>query len=76
MSMQLDKNSIDKLLLLDDNGMWAVIRLIASQSGINLPPNLPVDQLALIRRALANATDDDIATATEILGSFGKRTGG
>ena len=74
--MQLDKSSIDKLLMLDDNGMWTVIRLIASQSGIQLPPSLPPDQLSLIRRALSGATDKDIATATEILGSFGAKMGG
>ncbi len=74
--MQLDKSAIDKLLLLDDNGMWAVIRLIASQSGVDLPQRMPSDQLALIRRALSNATDSDIAAASEIIGKFKRQNGG
>ncbi len=65
--MQLDKNAIDKLLTLDDRGLWSVIRMIASQSGVSLPETIGAGELSSLRTALGSATDADIAAATELL---------
>ncbi len=76
MSMQLDKSAIDKLLLLDDNGLWAVIKMIASQSGITLPQKAEPNEIAAIRNALGGASDSDIAAAAELLRKFKEQNGG
>ena len=76
MSMQLDKNAIDKLLLLDDNGLWAVIRMIASQSGISLPQKAEKSEISQIRQALGGASEADIAAAAELLKKFKEQNGG
>lgn len=65
--MQLDKNAIDKLLTLDDRGLWSVIRMIAAQSGISLPDSIGSGELASLRSALGSASDADIAAASELL---------
>ena len=76
MSMQLDKSAIDKLLLLDDNGLWAVIKMIASQSGITLLQKAEPNEIAAIRNALGGASDSDIAAAAELLRKFKEQNGG
>lgn len=65
--MQLDKNAIDKLLTLDDRGLWNVIRMIAAQSGVSLPDRIGGSELASLRSALGSASDADIAAASELL---------
>ncbi|MBQ2862776.1 MAG: hypothetical protein IJE84_01225 [Clostridia bacterium] len=67
MSMQLDKNAIDKLLTLDDASLWSVIKMIAAQSGLTLSDDIGASELAALRSALGSATDADIAAATEML---------
>ncbi len=76
MSMQLDKNAIDRLLTLDDNGLWAVIRTIAAQSGINLPKQASEADIKSIRGALGGATDADIAAAADLIAKFKEQNGG
>jgi hypothetical protein len=65
--MQLDKNAIDKLLTLDDRGLWGVIKMIAAQSGLSLPNEIGSSELASLRSALGSASDADIAAASELL---------
>lgn len=72
--MQLDKKAIDRLLLLDDSSLWGVIRMIASQSGIDLPEHIGKDELGSLREALGGASDNDIEAATQLLARF--REGG
>lgn len=74
--MQLDKNAINKLLLLDDAGLWAVIKMIAAGSGITLPASAGAGEIAAIRGALANATDADIAAAGELISKMKEKNGG
>ena len=74
--MQLDKNGIDRLLLLDDSGLWSVIRIIASQSGINLPARADHSEISAIRNALGSASDADIAAAASLLEKFKDKNGG
>ena len=74
--MNLDKNSINMLLSLDDARLSVVIRQLASSAGIspgsiNLGPN----ELNSIRQALSMATDGDLSRAAELIKNFknGKR---
>ncbi len=74
--MQLDKNAIDRLLTLDDNGLWAVIRTIAAQSGIDLPKKASPSDISAIRGALGGASDADIAAAADMIAKFKEQNGG
>lgn len=71
--MNLDKNSINMLLSLDDARLSVVIRQLASSAGIspnsiNLGPN----ELSNIRQALSMATDGDLSHAAELIKNFKK----
>ena len=74
--MQLDKNAINKLLTLDDAGLWAVIRMIAAQSGVSLPDRMSAGEISAIRSALAGASDADIAAAGELISRMKEKNGG
>jgi hypothetical protein len=69
--MNLDKNSLNMLLSLDDAHLSVVIRQLAAGAGIpaeslNLGPN----ELKGIRQALSIATDGDISRAAELIKSY------
>ena len=74
--MQLDKNAIDRLLTLDDSGLWGVIRTIASQSGIDLPKKASPADISAIRTARGGASDADISAAAQMLAKFKEQNGG
>lgn len=74
--MQLDKKAIDKLLTLDDRALWSVIRMIASQSGVNLPDRIGSAELSSLRSALGSASDADIAAAGELLSRMKEKKDG
>ncbi len=62
--MKLDRKAIERLLALNDAQLGALIQRLAGDNGINLAGvNIRPDDLASVRRALALATDEDIATA-------------
>ena len=69
--MNLDKNSLNMLLSLDDAHLSVVIKQLASGAGIPaeslyLGPN----ELKGIRQALSIATDGDISRAAELIKSY------
>ena len=74
--MNLDKNSINMLLSLDDARLSVVIRQLASSAGI-APNSLNIGpgELAAIRQALSMANDGDLSRAAELIKNFknGKR---
>lgn len=74
--MMLDKNAIERLLLLDDAALTAVIRQIAASAGVNTA-NLKFGKTELdnIRRALSLATEGDTSLAMDILKNFKKQSG-
>ena len=74
--MQLDKKAIDKLLTFDDRALWSVIRMIASQSGVNLPDRIGSAELSSLRSALGSASDADIAAAGELLSRMKEKKDG
>lgn len=72
--MQLDKNTLQKLLMQNDAQLWQTIRVIAAQSGIDLPAqSLGQSDMASIRSALGRATDADINRAMKILENYRKK---
>ena len=69
--MNLDKNSINMLLALDDEHLSVVIRQLAASAGINANSiNLGEKELRSIRHALSIATEEDISRAAELLKNF------
>lgn len=69
--MNLDKNSINKLLALDDARLAVVIRQLASSAGISPSSlNLGPNELSAIRQALSMATEGDLSRAAELIKSF------
>lgn len=72
--MHLDKNSLQKLLQQSDTQLWQTIRMIAAQSGVELPAGaMSPNDMAAIRAALGRATDSDIERAMEMLGKYRKQ---
>lgn len=64
--MQLDRNAINRMLTLNDDQLKNLIRSLAENSGLDLSSfRISTDDVASIRRALAGATDADLARAAE-----------
>ena len=60
--MQIDQNTLARLLSLDDDKLGDVIRRIAAESGIDpLALGLDPNSIRQIRAALGSATNEDIA---------------
>ncbi len=73
--MQLDRNAINRMLSLNDDQLKKLIRSLAGNSGLDLSSfQIRPDDVASIRRALAGATDADIARAAEQLNQHKKRS--
>ena len=69
--MNLDKNTINMLLSLDDAHLATVIRQLAASAGISTNNlNLGESELRGIRQALSMATDGDISRAAELLKGY------
>lgn len=66
--MELDKNMLSRLLMLDDDSLLNAITIIARESGID-PSKLGLCNIDTkkLRSALENADDDDIRRASELL---------
>lgn len=67
--MKLDKEAVARLLALNDAQLQAVIVRLAGENGIDLGGiSIRPSDIASVRRALAMATDEDIARAAQQLG--------
>ena len=66
--MKIDKSTIDKILKLNDDGLWSVIQMIISKSGVSGLKDIkrPKD-MTKIRETLGKLTDDDISRAITLL---------
>ena len=74
--MQIDRKSLEKLLMLNDRQLGIIIKKIASESGIDPSAlNINPNDIASVRRALSSATDDDIKRITQQYEDY-KRSGG
>lgn len=66
--MQIDRKAINRMLNLNDEQLKSVIRSLADNAGLDLSGfQISPNDIDSIRRALASATDDDIARASEQL---------
>ena len=72
--MQLDKNTLNMLLAMNDGQLVNVIKAISEKSGLDLSSfNITSNDVQSIRRALENANDEDIKRAQESLNKFKKQ---
>lgn len=72
--MQLDKNTLNMLLTLNDTQLVNIIRTISEKSGLDLSNfNITTNDVRSIRSALENATDEDIKKAQESLNNLKKK---
>lgn len=72
--MQLDKNTLNMLLALNDAQLVNVIKTISEKSGLDLSGfNITTSDVRGIRSALENATDEDIKKAQESLNNLKKK---
>ena len=64
--MQIDRRSLEKLLSLNDRQLSLVITKLLAESGID-PAAFNVDPKDIVglRRALANASDEELRLVTE-----------
>lgn len=69
--MQLNKDSLDKLLTQDDEHLWQTIKMIAAAANIKLDKAPSPQEMQTLRLALSGASDDDIKFALGQLGRFG-----
>ena len=69
--MQIDQNTLARLLSLDDQRLGEVIRTIASESGID-PSALGLDpnSIGQIRSALGSATDEDLVRLNAVYADY------
>ena len=72
--MQFDKNSLNMLLALDDAGLLKIIKTVSEKSGLDLSSfNITPNDVMSIRRALENATDEDLKRAQESINNFKRK---
>ena len=72
--MQLDKNTLNMLLSLNDAQLVNIIKTISEKSGLDLSSfNISSNDVKSIRYALENANDEDIKRAQESINNYKKR---
>ncbi|MBO5416576.1 MAG: hypothetical protein J6A83_08120 [Clostridia bacterium] len=65
--MQIDRESLEKLLTLNDRQLKMVISKLAAESGIDPASfNINPSDIQSIRRALSSASDSDLARIAEM----------
>ena len=74
--MQIDKQSLDRLLSLNDRQLLNIINKLASENGIDPASfNINPKDIASIRGALSSATDADIARLAQQYENFKRSEG-
>ena len=72
--MQLDKNTLNMLLALNDAQLVNIIKTISEKYGLDLSSfNITSNDVKSIRYALENASDEDIKRAQESINNFNKK---
>ncbi|MBQ8141196.1 MAG: hypothetical protein IJ038_05840 [Clostridia bacterium] len=65
--MQIDRESLEKLLSLNDRQLKLIITKLAAESGIDPASfNVNTSDVQSIRRALSSATDSDLARVAQM----------
>ncbi len=74
--MQFDRQSLERLLSLNDRQLALVITKLAAQNGIDISSfNIDPRDIASVRRALSSASDADLMRVKEQYEDF-KKNGG
>lgn len=75
--MQLDKKTLDRILALNDDQLRLLLGRLLSEHGIPTA-SIPLAQMDVgkLREVLRQATDEDIARFTQLLGALGPGAGG
>ena len=72
--MKLDRKSLNRLLAMNDTQLRAVMEKLAREYGLDLPAfQVREGDMPALRRAIANATDEDLVKLAEQLQRGGKR---
>ena len=72
--MQLDKNTLNMLLALNDAQLVNIIKTISEKSGLDLSSfNITSNDVRSIIYALENASDEDIKRAQESINNFNNK---
>ena len=72
--MQIDKNTLNMLLALNDAQLVNIIKTISEKSGLDLSSfNITTNDVKSIRHALENDSEEDIRKAQESINNFKKR---
>ena len=72
--MQLDRKSLNRLLSLNDRQLQIIIEKLASEYGLDLSAfNITDGDIASVRRAIANLTDDELRAIAEQVSGGGKK---
>lgn len=75
--MQIDRESLNKLLSMNDRQLSMIINKIAAESGIDPATlNMNTKDINSIRNALSSATDEDLRRLTEQFGDLKGKKGG
>lgn len=75
--MQIDRQSLNRLLALNDRQLSHVIGKIAASSGLDLSNfNIDPKDIKNVRAALTSATDEDLRSIAEQYEASKKRGGG
>ena len=69
--MQLDQKMLNRLLAMNDDQLGALIQQIAREAGID-PAELGLQpqNIASVRQALTNATDDDLEKLNQVYDDY------
>ncbi len=66
--MKIDKNTIDKVLKMNDDQLWRVIQYVGKKSGqTELSSMEKPSDMSKIRGALASLTDSEIEAAMKVM---------
>ncbi len=72
--MQIDKNTLNMLLTLNDAQLVNIIKTISEKSGLDLSSfNITTNDVKSIRHALETASEEDIRKAQESINKFKKK---
>ena len=72
--MQFDRRSLDRLLMMNDRQLEAVVRKLATDYGLDLSQfNVTPDNIKNLREALRTASDEDLTRLGEQLQNGGMK---
>ncbi|MGN1047539.1 MAG: hypothetical protein ACI4QZ_02915 [Eubacteriales bacterium] len=75
--MKLDRKALDRILKMDDNSLKMIVETLGAEAGLDLGAfNISSQDVASIRRALAEADEEDIENAARQLEAYKREHGG